>query len=94
MDSSEKVVTRSFRIDKQPFEKMKLIAKERNDTVNTVLREIVDQYVNFEYACSKIRVAHIDMTLLKFLTDGIPKDKLSEYANTYARTIAGSLRFE
>ena len=91
MSSSEKVVARSFRISKRGYEGLEQISKERNVTINTIVREIVDQYVDYEYACSRLKICHVDMTLLKFLTDGIPKEKLIEFAKTYAHSIEGGM---
>jgi predicted DNA-binding ribbon-helix-helix protein len=91
MTSSEKVIARSFRLDKRAFEGLEHIAREKNVTVNSVVRDIVDQYVDYEYSCSKLKVIHVDATFLKFLTDIVPREKLIEFAKSYANTIEGGL---
>lgn len=89
MNNSERDVARSFRLSKRAFEGLELVAREKNTTVNSVLREIVDQYVDYEYTCTKMKVIHVDATFLRFLTDAVPKEKLIEFAKTYANTIEG-----
>ena len=91
MSSSEKLVKKSFRVSMRGYEGLEDIAKERDVSVNTVVREVVDQYVDYEYTCTKMKIQHVDVTFLRFLTDRIPKEKLVEFAKTYARTIEGSL---
>ena len=91
MKSSEKEVARSFRLSKHAFEGLELAAREKNTTVNSVLREVVDQYVDYENASSRMRLIHVDATFLKFLTEGIPKEKMIEFAKSYANTIEGGM---
>jgi predicted DNA-binding ribbon-helix-helix protein len=91
MNSSEKVVKRSFRISKHGFEGLEQIAKERNVNCNTIVRELVDQYVDYEYVCTKIKICNVDMTVLRFMADQVPKEKLIAFAKDYARTIEGGL---
>ena len=91
MTSSEKAVKRSFRVSKHGIEGLEQIAKERNVNTNTIVREIIDQYVDYEYVCTKIKICNVDVTVIRFMADHVPKEELIAFAKDYAHSIEGGL---
>jgi hypothetical protein len=91
MNSERKAVGRSFRLSRRGYEGLQNVAKERNTTVNSILNELVEQYIDYEYEVSRQKVMHIAVPFLKFLTDRVPKEELIQFGRNFARTIEGGV---
>jgi hypothetical protein len=85
MNESEKLVARSFRIRKVAFDKLKEIAGRDKKSVNILVNDIVEQFVDYEDTALKTKCIHIGPSVLRFLTQSVPREKIIEFARTYAR---------
>ena len=76
---------RSIRIGKDAFLKLQEASEEDKRSINSMINEIIDQYVDYERGAATGRVVHIGAEFLRFLTQSIPSEKIAEFAKSYAR---------
>ena len=92
MGESAKVIVRSFRIKKETFVQLADAAGHDKRSLNSIVNDVLDQYVDYERGLVNAKVVHIGSGVLTFLTQSIPKEKIVEFAKTYAHdTIEGRI---
>ena len=84
MGESGKAVVRSFRMERVTFLKLQKASEDDKRSINSIVNAVIDQYVDYERGAANARVVHIGAEFLRFLTQSIPKEKIIEFAKSYA----------
>src|ERR671916_6804 len=77
----------SFRIPKVPLDQLRLEAKENQITLNTLVNQIVDSYVNFTSNASKAGMIPIHRLCLITLLEGYDEEQVKEIAKRFVKAI-------
>ncbi len=77
----------SFRIPKVPLDQLRLEAKENQITLNTLVNQIIDSYVNFTSNAHKAGMIPIHKLCLITLLEGYSEEQVKEIAKRFVRAI-------
>ncbi len=78
----------SFRIPKVPLDQLRLEAKENQITLNTLVNQIIDSYVNFTSNAPKAGMIPIHKLCLITLLEGYSEEQVKEIAKRFVRAIS------
>ncbi len=91
MSNPEETITRSFRISEHSFRILREDAERQNISVNTLVNQILNLYVNFERYAKTTHMIKLPSQLLKSLLDAIQESMIIKIAQHLGENIAESI---